>query len=343
MSVILNTASEIGDQIIIEAVQSASGAVTLSSYTDTTGFETAFRFWTKEYRYSTDNRVSFSAWKSLDTQLNGEEIFPTAGFIWYEFKYTRSGTDTTGVLTVSNISLTGAQTRSFLDRLISQAKALYPTGYAFKIGLNSIREKIEKANARSANRALIDGYGILNSILPDNEFFTEQDAENWEKRLGLPTNSNVSLDDRKSAILRKYQHPGTVLARGSYRSIERELQLAGFDVYVHENRFPDGSGGWESRTYADVVGITGLANYGNFQYGQVQYGQQSENLIVNSMDAAVDNTFDYNGNLERTFFIGGATVGDFANVPIARQQEFRQLVLTLKPVQTVCFQLINFV
>jgi hypothetical protein len=61
------------------------------------------------------------------------------------------------------------------------------------------------------------------------------------------------------------------------------------------------------------------------------------------MDAAVDNTFDYNSNLERTFFVGGATVGDFATVPISRAQEFRQLILTLKPVQTVCFPLINFV
>ena len=54
------------------------------------------------------------------------------------------------------------------------------------------------------------------------------------------------------------------------------------------------------------------------------------------------NQFDIGDNYKSTFFIGGAVLGDFANVPFQREKEFRQLVLKLKPDQTIAFIFINF-
>src|SRR5688572_21021930 len=131
---------------------------------------------------------------------------------------------------------------SVLNKIQSLSKQLLPTGRAFKVPKDSYFQKLIDGLAESEQRAYDDALSILNSAIPDNDNFTADDATDWERRLGLITGDGVSLADRKLAILRKYNHPGEIKARQHYLFLQKQLRDAGFDVYVHENRFPYGDG-----------------------------------------------------------------------------------------------------
>jgi hypothetical protein len=197
----------------------------------------------------------------------------------------------------------------------------------------------------SEARALADGLAILDAALPDNDNFTTGDATAWETRLGLITNTTVSLVDRKLAILRKMAHPGTVKARQNYLYLEGQLRAAGFDVYVYENRFPNGSGSYMTKTPFEFSGMAGGGNQlGDHQLGDAQFGITFLNKIANYIEESIDFNFDPTTNLRCTFFIGGAyaSYGAFADIPSNRKDEFRQLILKIKPVHTCGFLLVNY-
>ncbi len=65
--------------------------------------------------------------------------------------------------------------------------------------------------------------------------------------------------------------------------------------------------------------------------------------IVNSIDLVIDSTFDPGINTGSSFYITGTGIYDFATADADRMIEFRQLVLRLKPVQTVAWNRVNFV
>jgi len=217
---------------------------------------------------------------------------------------------------------------ALIDTILQITKQLYPTGRAFSIPINGAWEKLHAGLGASEVRAYNDAVAILNSILPDNDNFTTDDATDWERRLGLITNSAVSLSDRKLAIERKMNHPGTIKARQNYLYVQGQLQAAGFNVYVYET----GSG-------ASPVPF----QLGQRQLGQFQLGGKFIPMIVNYIDEDMDSTFNVGANTRSVFYIGGNPNGTYANVNVDRKDEFRQLVLKLKPTQTVAFILINFV
>lgn len=231
----------------------------------------------------------------------------------------------------------------FKDTLLRLSKRLYPSGRAFRMRSGGVSEKVHKALIKSENTAYTSALSVLNSILPDNEDFSVEDARDWERRLGLITNEAVSLADRKAAILRKMQYPGTIKARGHYLNLERELRKANFDVYVHENRFFEG-GQWITKTPFEVSGVNpNIVRHGlPLQHGQTQHGAGQYPRIVNSLSSIIDDQFAIGDNLRSTFFIGGENVGDFASINQERFEEFRKLVLTVKPAQTVAVLFINF-
>lgn len=232
----------------------------------------------------------------------------------------------------------------FNDILLKLTKSLYPKGRGFRIPVGLDIEKYHKALAVSEDIAYTDALSILDSILPDNDNFTVEDAENWERRLGLITNDFVLLADRKISILRKIRHPGTIPARQHYLYIEGQLQAAGFDVYVHENRFFE-LGMWITKTPAEILGagLSGSSTHSDLvQHGQVQHGGAFDEKIANSVDPAIDSTFNIGANFRSTFFIGGEILGTFASIDAPRLTEFRQLVLKLKPVQSVAFTFVGF-
>ena len=225
-----------------------------------------------------------------------------------------------------------------------------------------MKERVERALLVSEEQLVLDSLSILDSILPDNDNFTVYDAELWEQRLGLISNPLVSLADRKLAIIRKMNHPGDILARQSADYIQGQLQLAGFNVYVHENLngqspqsiiananapFTLGSFQLNDQQLGDPFSVFDEF-FDEVQLNDSQLGdfQLSENVfnnkVVNNIEAQKDVFFNY-GSIERTFVIGGQTFGTFADVDNQRELEFRQLILKLKPAQTVGFLLINYI
>jgi len=235
----------------------------------------------------------------------------------------------------------------FNELILKLTKAFYPKGRAFRIPRGSTIEQVHKALAISENLAYESTLSVLDSILPDNPGFTLDDAADWERRLGLITNLATPFADRKLAILRKMNHPGTIKARQHYLYVQGQLQDAGFDVYVYENRFLE-LGVWVTKTPEEVAGaaVAGKAVHtfdGSFlEHGQVQHGGAFNEKIANSIDRDEDAQFDIGSNYRSTFFIGGPTLGSFATILPSREIEFRQLVLRLKPAQTVAYIFIQY-
>jgi hypothetical protein len=234
------------------------------------------------------------------------------------------------------------------DQLKALTGQLFPTGRAFWIPTGSDKEKLTEALLASEERFYGDAISTFDSVLPDNDNFTTDDATAWEKRLGLVSNPLVSIVDRKLAILRKINHPGTIKARQHYLYLQGQLQAAGFNVYVYENRFPSGYG-YISITPTDFSSSQPFPHAGNdyglgLLYGQgyVYGGKNYTNKIANSIYQSGDDLFQIGSTYNFSFFIGGPTPGSWATVDYNRETEFRQLVLKIKPVHTVAFLLLNF-
>ncbi len=185
----------------------------------------------------------------------------------------------------------------------------------------------------------------MDSLIPDNARFTSDNATDWERRLGLVTNLATSLANRKAAILRKMSMPEP---NGHWLFLQGQLQAAGFDVYVYENRFPDYPDGYyeesPSTLYPAIMSQLryGLAQYQQVRYGEFRYGKYINHIVVNSIYNQVDVHFKI-ANLRTTFFIGGPYLGDVAYVPASREIEFRQLILSLKQVQQAAILFIDYI
>jgi hypothetical protein len=232
-----------------------------------------------------------------------------------------------------------------LDTIKKISLRFYPKARAFKFPFGGITEQLHSALAQSEARAYNDALSILDSALPDNDNFTTDDATDWERRLGIFSSNAVPLSDRKLAIIRKINHPGIIKPRQNYRYIEEQLRAAGFDVHVYENKFSDGSGGFITKTPEQILGTSaGAAIHSpTVRHGTIQHGGTYSNKIANYIEQEKDATFVVYPNFRSTFFIAGASVSTFANVLAVRKSEFRQLILQLKPVETVGFLFINYI
>lgn len=229
----------------------------------------------------------------------------------------------------------------FLRLILKLTDRFYPSGRAFKIFTGSWKEAFYTGISKSENRAYIDALGIFNSILPDNDLFSVEDAFLWERRYGIFGNENSTLEERKLALIRKINHPGEAKARQHFLYIQGQLQKAGFDVFIHENIFQPGN---FAKNPAEVLGNFGRAVHSvDVQHGQIQHGSSNLKLIVNSVDQKVDDTFVLSDNFRNVFFIGGEILGDPANISANREIEFRNLILNLKPVQNVGILIINYI
>lgn len=221
------------------------------------------------------------------------------------------------------------------EKIIVLSRQLYPKGKAFKMPFNSNLERLHRALALSEERAWNDAVSTLDSTLPDNESFTAEDAAAWERRYGLIINESVSLTNRRLAIQRKMNHPGRVKARQARGFLEKSLQDAGFNVYVHEN-IPE-------QNPITLSGSSVSNQFGDFQFGDAQFGSYFNNIIANYIEEEKDRTFNIGENLRNTFFIGGEVLGGFADVDIERKDEFRELILKVKGVHLTGFLFINYV
>jgi hypothetical protein len=231
----------------------------------------------------------------------------------------------------------------YLEQIRTLFRQLLPSGRAFKGPVGGWLDGLNNALSISESVAVTDSLSTFDSMLADNANFTADDATDWERRLGLINGTGLPLSARMQLILQQYNFPGTTLPRGWYLYIQSQLQAAGFNVYVYENRFFIG-GQWVTQTPQAIAGTGGVINneYGQRNYGQGNYGGTWGNKIANSINPLVDADFDIGNNLRSTFFIGGPTLGSYATVPLAQLQQFRQLILKLKPVQTVGFLFIVY-
>lgn len=232
------------------------------------------------------------------------------------------------------------------DELLALTHQLYPSGRAFWMPVGGDMEKLHLGINESLDQSYQDALTLFSGLLPDNSDFNESDAANWERVYGITTNAGLPLQQRMNAIYQKIAFPGGQPARQNYLFIQGELQQAGFDVYVYENIFSDGMGGFTTKTPQQISSDPSIftqVRYGQVRYGQSRYGNVLNNKIANSVNESDDLHFDIGGDLTGTFFIGGPTLGSFANVPAARHDEFRQLILQLKPTQNVGFLFINYI
>ena len=92
---------------------------------------------------------------------------------------------------------------AIIDVFADLARQLYPTGRAWYMNKNGTFDNLHKAINRSFVRVVQDSYLTLDSVFPDNNNFSENDATLWEYRLGLITNTSLDLETRKQIILRK--------------------------------------------------------------------------------------------------------------------------------------------
>lgn len=213
---------------------------------------------------------------------------------------------------------------------------LQPTGRAFRIVDGGFKDTLHNTFAEVEAIFYDDIASLMDSVFPDNDNFSTEDAASWERVFGLTTNTSTPLATRKIAIQRKWSFPGKNPARSHYLYIQKQLQDAGFAVYVHEN-IPT-----QNPVDLNPTIMTDL-QFGSFQYGGRRYGAFINSLVANSIYNANDVNFDIGQNFKCTFFIGGAIAGNYANVSASREAEFRQLILKLKPVQTVAVLFINLV
>lgn len=167
-----------------------------------------------------------------------------------------------------------------------------------------------------------------------------------------------------AAIKRKYNHPGDIPARQSADYMQQSLQLAGFNVFVHDNsqgltldNILDAQLGFtEMDDDNSEMGTTEMGDPSTFysslyvfsEMGEIEMGDpemggaQFGAIVVNDVDQDVDESFDYTSNWKNTFIVGAQTLGDFADVLAIRETEFRQTILRLKPAESVGILLINY-
>jgi len=215
---------------------------------------------------------------------------------------------------------------------------LYPTGRAWYMPENGVFQSMHDAFNLSFARLINENNQTIDSTFPDNVNFSEDDASLWEYRLGLITNTSLSLDIRKKAISRKLGHPNNIKARQHPLFIQSQLQLAGFDLYVHENTIP-------YRTPGDIIALSlnNTQHGGDTQHSNnEQHGSDNFSVIANSIESNEDYAVG-SSNLWASFFIGGVTLGDSVDVLASRERELRELVIKLKPAHTAAYIFINFV
>ena len=245
-----------------------------------------------------------------------------------------------------------------LERIVRLTRRLYPKGRALNMYIGSLIERIHSALAISETDAHNDSVAILDTILPDNDNFTAVDATRWEERLGMITNPLVNLEDRKLAIKRKLNYPGLIRARQSIDYLQGQLNDAGFDVYCYRS---DGQTPYqilyslgEVFQFGDIqMGDTQMGDVYSFyptlwqpiQFGDIQMGggQMGQIFLSNGiMNTIPEEIITFTTGFDWVFYVGGNPIGTIANVPIERKDEFRQLILRLKPVNSVGFLFINY-
>lgn len=223
--------------------------------------------------------------------------------------------------------------------------SLYPTGRAWYLPEDSVYKAFHEVMNKSFLRVkdyislMMDGY------FPDNDNFNESDCVFWENKLGLITSNSLSLEQRKQIIYRKIAFPQNIKARQHITYIQSQIDLYGFDCKVYENIFQDVNGNYYHESPENIIQQTLLdTQHGNgIQHGGgIQHGKGSFDVIANQISDEIYNIGGDN-HLWATFFIASKnTLYAGATIPKDRKDEFKELILKLKPAHLIAFCLINY-
>lgn len=138
-----NTASNIGDTILITGSVPIVGIVSLDGYTDTTIGENGTRYFTKEFSYSTDG-IFFTEWQTLNnTNVSSIQITTDDAF-YINYRYTRQGSDSTGLLEWQNTHLLGEFTEPVCPNYFVLPKSIFKDYFCHnpqQLGLCSVLTK----------------------------------------------------------------------------------------------------------------------------------------------------------------------------------------------------------
>lgn len=229
------------------------------------------------------------------------------------------------------------QEKSVLLRGLSDN--LYPTGRAFYAPKGGNFDALKQSVNSIMAKFLVDIDQTFDSTFPDNDNFTESDADIWEYQLGIRNVPGLDLDFRRQNILIKLGYPNDVLSRTNLSFIQSQLDLYGFNLTVHENTPP-------YKSPIDLNDLTLIQNThsdDSFHGNNFTHGGGGFQIIANSIDPNEIYSFGNETNLWSTFFISGPVLGEFANVDANRESEFRELIIKFKPLHTAAFIFINFI
>lgn len=230
-----------------------------------------------------------------------------------------------------------------LMKLVGQ---LYPTGRAWYLPEKGVFGKLHESLNVSFLRFLEHSYSLINSSFPDNDNFSLEDCELWEYKLGLNSNTSLTIEQRRVNILNKMSYPRNINLRQAPKFIEKVLNDFGFKVGVYENIFFDNVNNVYFRKLPSEIQSLQIANTqhsNDLQHGNsIQHGGGNFEVIANSIENE-SYSFGGNENLWATFFIAAKNdITQKANIPLSRKKEFKELVLKLKPAHTIAFIFINF-
>jgi hypothetical protein len=200
---------------------------------------------------------------------------------------------------------------------------------------------------------------ILDQMYPDNPNFTQDDLENSERIYGIVPDPASTFQQRMTVLYAHIAKTGTVLYQWTAKHLQDILQLSGFNVWVHENRFI-------GQTVEEQVGImnVGFANVGGGRQSQYPFvapypqgwteicannirKEDDANLLDPSYGTSIgfanvgftqccsDEIIDPLGDYPYFIFIEGETHGEHAYVPAERMKTLRDLVLKNKEAHIV--------
>lgn len=242
---------------------------------------------------------------------------------------------------------------------------LFPTGRAHKVG--KVGEDMRLALSDGVERVNDSIDNLTHGVLPDNPNFTIDWVVRHEKMYGLSVYPGDTLQIRVTRILSHITPINQEYGSLSLDSIQNEINNNGWSgiLFVHEN--PNGFYPQQvlpQLSYPPQLGDNQLGDsqIGTFDYisdypqffvrsqlgdnqlGGVQLGTppQFNNKIANSLKR-YDDLFVNLSPIENTFYVCGQNLGDIVTLPQSDEIPLRQLLLNIKPLNSVGFLLIEYV
>ena len=210
--------------------------------------------------------------------------------------------------------------------ILKLKKQLLPTGRAFKVPVNGNFENLILGRGIKESEVYKDTIGILDSLIPDNNNFLDDDCSAWENSLSV--SPATLLADRKAAIYRKMQFPSNVRGRQHKNYLEYQLNQAGFICKVYE--WLDMSSFVTSTNHSLGTIHSNSTFHSSLTFPS--YSQVVANFIEPEKETLITLNLD---NTKNVFWISGLTFDYPLTITSDRISEFRHIILSIKPIQTI--------